>query len=218
MNKTAQITHLFVDIGGVLLTNGWDHHSRKDAAAHFKLKWTEIEERHHLVFPAYQEGRFTLEEYLNLVIFYEKRPFTRAQFRSFMFAQSKPFLKMIELIRTLKAQYGLKIVTVSNEAKELNAYRIKKFKLDDFIDSFISSCYVHVRKPDVEIFHLALDVIQAQASQVIYIENTPLFVEIAEGMGMRSILHTDYQSTCETLASLGLQISNKQIATRKLKR
>lgn len=203
MKKTTAITHLFVDIGGVLLTNGWDHQSRKLAAKNFNLKWEEMESRHHLIFDAYEEGKFTLEDYLSQVIFYKKRSFTRAQFRNFMFAQSKPFLKMIELIRRLKEQYGLKIVVVSNEARELNVYRIKKFKLDSFVDCFISSCFVQIRKPDPEIFRLALDISYAQADQVIYIENTPMFVQIAEKLGIRSILHTDYSSTCAKLAPFG---------------
>ncbi len=121
MKKSNAITHLFLDIGGVLLVNGWDHHARKRAATNFNLKWAEIEARHHLIVETYEEGKFTLEDYLNLVIFYKKQPFTGAQFRSFMFAQSKPYLNMIELIRWLKAQFGLKIVAVSNEARELNA-------------------------------------------------------------------------------------------------
>ena len=94
---------------------------------------------------------------------------------------------------------------VSNEARELNSHRIRKFKLDEFVDSFISSSFVHVRKPDVDIFRLALDIAQAPARRVVYIENTPMFVKIAEGMGIRSILHTDYKSTCAKLASFGLQ-------------
>jgi putative hydrolase of the HAD superfamily len=196
---------LFVDIGGVLLTNGWDHHARKRAANHFKLDWDEMEERHSLNFDAYEEGKLTLEEYLGRVVFYQKRPFPRAQFRRFMFAQSKPYTEMIELVRKLKAKHGLKIAAVSNEGRELNAYRIRKFKLDGFVDSFISSCFVHVRKPDADIFRLALDIAQAPARQVVYIENTPMFVQIAEGLGIRSILHTDYRSTCAKLASLGLQ-------------
>ena len=112
---------------------------------------------------------------------------------------------MIELVRKLKAQYGLKIAVVSNEGRELNAYRIRKFKLDKLVDAFISSCFVHVRKPDADIFRLALDIAQAPARQVVYIDNTPMFVEIAEGLGIRSILHTDYRSTCAKLASFGLQ-------------
>ena len=111
---------------------------------------------------------------------------------------------MIKLIARLKAHYGLKITVVSNESRELNAYRIRKFKLHEFVDSFISSCFVQLRKPDVEIFRLALDIAQAPARQVVYIENTPMFVQIAEGLGIRSILHTDYRSTCAKLSALGL--------------
>jgi len=205
MIKSSSISALFLDIGGVLLTNGWDHHARKQAAAIFKLELAEMEERHHLTFDTYEEGKLTLEEYLGRVVFYQKRAFTRARFRNFMFAQSKPYPRMIELVRELKAKHGLKIVAVSNEARELNAHRIRRFKLDRFVDSFVSSCFVHVRKPDTDIFRLALDIAQTPAKQVVYIENTPMFVKIAEGLGIRSILHTDYKSTCTKLASLGLQ-------------
>jgi putative hydrolase of the HAD superfamily len=142
---------------------------------------------------------------LGRVVFYQKRPFTRAQFRRFMFAQSKPYPETIELITQLKVRHRLKIAVVSNEARELNAYRIHKFKLDRFVDSFVSSCFVHVRKPDADIFRLALDITQVPARQVVYIENTPMFVQIAEGLGIRSILHTDYTSTCAKLASFGLR-------------
>ena len=164
MNKATAITCVFLDIGGVLLTNGWDHHARKRAAKHFKLELAEMEDRHHLTFDTYEEGKLTLEEYLDRVVFYQKRPFTRAQFRRFMFAQSKPYPEMIELVAQLKVRYGLKIIVVSNEARELNAYRIRKFKLDEFVDSFVSSCFVHIRKPDADIFRLALDIAQAPAA------------------------------------------------------
>ena len=199
------IACIFLDIGGVLLSDGWDHHARKRAAKHFKLEWAEMENRHSLNFATYEEGKLTLEEYLGRVVFYQKRPFTRAQFKRFMFAQSKPYPEMIELFAELKVRYGLKIAVVSNEARELNAYRIHKFKLDGFVDAFVSSCFVHIRKPDEDIFRLALDMAQAPARQVLYIENTPMFVQIAEGLGIRSILHTDYKSTCAKLASFGLQ-------------
>ena len=121
MKKATAITCVFLDIGGVLLTDGWDHHARKRAATNFKLDLAEMEDRHHLTFDTYEEGKLTLEEYLGRVVFYEERPFTPAQFRKFMFAQSKPYPEMIELVRQLKARYGLKIVVVSNEARELNS-------------------------------------------------------------------------------------------------
>ncbi len=205
MKKASPITTLFLDIGGVLLTDGWDHNARKQAATKFKLDLPEITDRHHLIFETFEAGRFTLDQYLDLVVFYKKRPFTREQFRRFMFAQSKPYPEMIKLIAQLKFQHRLKIIVVSNEARELNEYRIRKFKLDGFVDAFISSSFVHIRKPNADIFRLALDIAQAQAQQIVYIENTAMFVQIAEGLGIRSILHKDYKSTCAKLVSFGLQ-------------
>lgn len=204
MRRAIPITTLFLDIGGVLLTNGWDHHARKRAARNFEIELSEMEHRHHLTFDTYEEGKLTLEEYLDRVVFYQKRPFTRAQFRRFMFAQSQPYDEMIALVAQLKVRHRLKIAVVSNEARELNSHRIRKFKLDRFVDFYISSCFVHIRKPDVDIFRLALDISQVPAQQVLYIENTRMFVQVAEGLGIRSVLHTDYKSTCAKLASFGL--------------
>lgn len=203
----AEITTLFLDIGGVLLTDGWQRDSRKRAVKEFRLDASEMEDRHHMVFDTYEEGKLTLEEYLGWVVFYKKRPFTRAQFRRFMFAQSRPYPEMIELVRQLKAKYGLKIIVLSNEARELNAYRIRTFKLTGFVDAFVSSCFVHLRKPDADIFRLALDIAQTPARQIAYIENTAMFVQIADGMGIRGILHTDVQSTRFKLAAEGLTLS-----------
>ena len=146
------ITTLFLDVGGVLLTNGWDHHARRRAVKNFNLDWAAMEERHRLTFEIHEEGKLTFEEYLSLVVFYERRAFTRAQFRRFMCEQSKPYPAMIDLIAQLKARHRLKIVVVSNESREVNAYRIRKFKLDRFVDCFISSCFVHIRKPDARHF------------------------------------------------------------------
>jgi putative hydrolase of the HAD superfamily len=205
MKNATAITCLFLDVGGVLLTNGWDRLARKRAAKNFKLDLAEMEDRHHLTFDTYEEGKLTLQEYLGRVVFYQKRPFTRSQFWRFMRAQSKPYPEMIDLFVRLKVRHGLKIAVVSNEARELNAYRIRQFKLDRFVDTFISSCFVHLRKPDAAIFRLALDIVAVPARQVVYIENTPMFVQVAEGLGIRSILHKDYKSTCAKLASFGLR-------------
>jgi len=205
MKNATEITCLFLDIGEVLLNDGWDHHARRRATKRFRLEWAEMENRHNEVFAVYEEGKLTLDEYLGRVVFYQKRPFTRAAFQRFMFAQSKPYPEMIALAAELRAQHGLKIFVVSNEARELNAYRIRKFRLDGFVDAFISSCYVHIRKPDADIFRLALGVAQVPPGEVVFIDNTPMFVQVAEGLGIRGVLHTDYRSTCAKLASFGLQ-------------
>jgi putative hydrolase of the HAD superfamily len=195
MKKATGITCVFLDIGGVLLTDGWDHLARRRAANNFKLEWAEMEDRHHLTFEIFEEGKITLEEYLSMVVFHQKRTFTRNQFRRYMFAQSKAFPEMIELVAQLKLNLGLKIAIVSNEARELNAYRIERFSLDRLADCFISSCFVHIRKPDADIFRLALDIAQVRSAQVVFIENTPMFVQIAEGLGIQGIVHTDCKST-----------------------
>lgn len=207
MKRLANITTLFVDIGGVLLTDGWPRTSRCMAAKMFHLDADEMESRHAQAFDTYELDKLTLEEYLNHVVFYEKRKFTHAQFQRFMFTQSKPYHNMIDLIRNLKIRYGVKIVVVSNEGRELNDHRIRTFQLNKIVDFFISSCFVHLRKPDPDIFRHALDMTQSVPEQTVYIENTLMFVRIAESLGIRSIYHVDHDSTCTKLALLGLGIS-----------
>ena len=208
MRKSLPITTLFVDVGGVLLTNGWDHLARKRAAKHFKLNWAEMDERHRLVFETHEEGKLSFEEYLGWVVFFEKRPFTRSQFRDFMFSESQPYPKMLELVAQLKTQHRLKVVVISNESREINAYRIRTFGLDQLVDTFISSCFVGMRKPDIEIFRLALDLAQTAPERAVFIDNTPMFVQIAERLGMRTIHHLDYESTRANFTSLGLQTND----------
>ncbi len=205
MEKPKSVTTLFLDIGGVLLTNGWDRNARRLAAKTFNLDHEEMNERHHLTFATYEVGKLTLEEYLNLVVFYEERTFTMDQFRNFMFDCSKPFPEMINLVCKLKKKFGLKMAVVSNEGLELTQYRIKKYKLDYFVDFFISSCFVHFRKPDSDMFRIALEIAQVLPENVIYIEDRLMFIQIAEGLGIKGIRHVDYQTTAAKLAILGLQ-------------
>lgn len=209
-NTPSSITTLFLDIGGVLLTNGWGHQSRRLAAETFGLNLVELEERHHLTFDTYEVGKLTMKEYLDRVVFYEPRSFTLDTFREFMFAQSKPYPDMIELVRRLKGQYGLKIAVVSNEGRELNAHRIQTFRLNEFVDFFISSSFVHFRKPDADIFRVALDIAQVPANQVLYIEDQPMFVSVAQELGIPGICHVDYASTRAKLALAGLRIDTLQ--------
>jgi putative hydrolase of the HAD superfamily len=204
---TKQITTLFLDIGGVLLTNGWDHNIRARAAEKFSLDYDEMNERHHLTFDTYEEGKLSLDEYLKRVVFYQPRGFTPEVFKAFMYAQSQPFPEMIELMRGLKTKHGLQVAAVSNEGRELTTYRVQQFKLGIFIDFYVSSCFVHYRKPDEDMYRIALDIAQANAEQVVYIDDRAMFVEVAQELGIRGILHTDFQSTSKALEQFGLKIS-----------
>jgi len=196
-------TTLFTDIGGVLLTNGWDRIARKRAIDHFQLDPAETEERHHLTFDTYESGKISLHEYLNRLVFYTKRTFTEEEFRTFMFSQSQPYPEMLALIRAVKETYGIKIAVVNNEGSELNKHRINAFKLGEFVDFFISSCIVHFRKPDADIFKVALDIAHVVPDKVIYLEDRPMFVQVASALGIRGIIHKDYQTTKQQLSNFG---------------
>lgn len=202
----ASITTLFLDIGGVLGTNGWDRAARRRAAERFGLDSAEMDERHHLTFDTYEAGKLSLDEYLDRVVFYRQCSFTRAEFREFMFAQSRPYPEMLALIRDLKAAHGLKVAAVSNEGRELAQHRVRDFGLTSFVDFFVVSSFVHFRKPDEDIYRLALDVAQAPANEVLYVDDRAMFVEVAQGLGIRGIHHTSYDTTRAALAELELHL------------
>ena len=206
MTTASSITTLFLDIGGILLTNGWDHNIRTRAAEKFSLDYDEMNERHHLTFDTYEEGKLSLDEYLNRVVFYQERSFTREEFKAYMYAQSQPFPEMIKLMRDLKTQHRLQVAAVSNEGRELTVYRVGQFKLGTFIDFFVSSCFVHYRKPDADMYRIALDIAQVSPEQVVYIDDRPMFVEIAQELGIRGIIHKDYDTTLKTLEAMSLSL------------
>jgi putative hydrolase of the HAD superfamily len=204
MSESQKVNTLFLDIGGVLLTNGWDHTMRQKAAEVFDLDYRVMNERHHLTFDTYEEGKLTLDVYLDRVVFHGERPFTRQEFKDFMFAQSQPYREMIDLVCRLKARYGLKIAAISNEGRELTVHRIEQFGLREFIDFFVSSCFVHFRKPDEDMFRIALDISQVSPQDAVYVEDRLMFVQVARSLGIRGIHHTSFETTRDALAKLGL--------------
>jgi putative hydrolase of the HAD superfamily len=179
-----RITTLFLDIGGVLLTSGWDRKSRQLAIARFELDGEETEERHHLIFHLYEEGKLVLDEYLERVIFYRTRNFSKEDFKTFMFEQSSPIERSIEFFNSLKVRNHLKVIAVNNEALELNNFRIHKFRLSQLFDAFVSSCYVHLRKPDVAIFQMACEIAHTPPRNILFIDDRLMFVEVAISLGI----------------------------------
>jgi putative hydrolase of the HAD superfamily len=196
---------LFVDIGGVMLENGWGHEKRKRAAGLFGFDIDALNERHHLIFDTYEEGKLTLDTYLDRVVFYEKRSFSKEDFKEFMF-RAEPYPDMIGLFRDLKKKYGVKVVAVSNEGRELTSRRVRDHGLAGFIDFFIVSCFVHLRKPDEDIYRIALDTAQVSPENVMYIDDRGLYVEVARTLGVNGIHHVDYAATARALAEFGLSL------------
>jgi len=206
-NNMEGITTLFLDIGGVLLTAGWDRTARKNTYTHFKLDHDVMEDRHHITVETFELGKITIDEYLRRVVFCDEQDFASEDFKEFMFAQSSAYPEMISLISELKKVHSLKVVIVSNQSRELNEYRAKKFRLNELADCFISSSFVRLRKPDTDIFKLALDISQAAPQQIVYIDDQIMFVQLAENFGINVIHHTSYASTKAKLASFGLGIN-----------
>ncbi|MDA3810401.1 MAG: hypothetical protein PF518_08745 [Spirochaetaceae bacterium] len=198
---------LFVDFNGTMLTNEWGHLSRKKATELFILNLELLNQRNSETECTCESSELSIEDYLWLVRFHEQRAFTQAQFQKFIFTQSTQYPEMIQLVRWLKTQYGLKIDTASIKGNELDEYRIRKFKLDRVTDSFISTCFVHIGTSDVDNFRNALDTAEVPVDQVLYIEKTPMLVEAAESLGIKSIFYKDYTSTRMELASFGLQVA-----------
>lgn len=201
-----KITTLFLDIGGVLLSSGWDRHSRHLAANGFNLDHEEMEDRHHLTFGLYEAGMISMDEYLDRVIFYQERSFLRDDFKTFMFEQSIPIEGSVEFFKSIKKEHSLKVIAVNNEARELNNYRIQKYDLTRLFDAFVSSCYVHLSKPDRSIWQMACDIAQAAPPEILYFDDRPMFVEIARSMGIESYHFQQLEDAKQFIRSINFHI------------
>lgn len=199
---------LFFDIGGVMLSNGWGHESRKLAAEKFGLDYAEVNALHTFIFNVYEIGSVTLDEYLDTVIFNHPRDFTREDFKEFVYQQSVE-LPTLAWLKEWKKDCGFRIISINNEGKELNDYRVKKFKLHEFFDAFVSSAEVKLRKPDPNIWKLAMGIAQVQPNQCVYFDDRIMFVNAAQNLGIQAYQHTDLEATKKILEKLKEENHNK---------
>lgn len=183
----SNITTLFWDVGGVLLTNGWDTDARRRAARKFELNWEHFRERHELVSTQFEKGKLGLDEYLECVVFHEPRGFSNAEFRKFMFSQSQPDNEALNLLKRVAASRMYQMATLNNESRELNLHRIERFKFRDYFSVFFSSCFLGFKKPEPEIYQAALDVTQRNERDCLYIDDRSLNLETARRMGIHTI-------------------------------
>ncbi|UKB86046.1 HAD family phosphatase [Chryseobacterium sp. MEBOG06] len=193
--NVSKVKAVFMDIGGVLLTNGWDYQSREKAAKVFNFDFQEMNILHNFIYNVFEIGSVSLDQYLNTILFYSPRDFTKEEFIEFMFAQSTELPQMLEWLKKWKTQTDLPVFAVSNENLDLNEYRIKTFQLHEVFDGFFSSCYVGARKPDPRIFKMAMDITQVKPDECIYFDDRPMLVNAAKNLGMTSILHENFETT-----------------------
>lgn len=201
----AKITALFWDVGGVLLSNGWDHTARRRAVEKFKLDGEDFEDRHDLVISRFETGHLTLERYLERTIFYRSRNFSKEDFRDFMFAQSQAVEGSLDLVARLAHSGKYLLATLNNESRELNLHRIERFGLRKDFKVFFSSCFLGVKKPDDEIFRLALDLSQRAPEECIFIDDRALNLECAGRSGLHTLHFKNAAKLENDLRAAGLE-------------
>jgi putative hydrolase of the HAD superfamily len=204
------VTALFWDVGGVILSNGWDRPDRSMAVKKFGLDWEEFEDRHELASPAYETGEITLDTYLHRTVFYRKRDFTREEFTAFILAQSKELPESRAVLSEVAGTGKYLLCTINNEGLELNEHRIREFKLRREFKAFFSSCYLGIRKPDEGIYRLALEVTQRNPKECLFIDDRELNLECAQQLQMRTIQFQDAAQLRKDLAANGVVIASKK--------
>jgi len=204
----VQVTALFFDVGGVLLSNGWDRGARRAAAKKFRLDWDDFEDRHELLLHAFETGELSLDEYLKRVVFYRQRPFSRRSFVDFIHSQSRPMPETLAALGRVAARRKYLMGALNNESRDLNEYRIRKFKLRKYFDVFLSSCYLGVRKPDEAIYKLALSITQRTGEECVFIDDRALNLECARELGMHTIQFKNAKQLETELKRLGVEIAS----------
>ncbi|RYZ28499.1 MAG: HAD family phosphatase [Chitinophagaceae bacterium] len=195
---------IFFDIGGVLLSNGWGHESRQASADKFGFDYEEMNHLHEFIFNVYEIGRITLDEYLDTILFYQHRSFSKDEVKSFMFSQSTELPQLLSWLIQWKQKYReqIQVMSINNEGRELNDYRIRQFGLHRLFDAFISSCEVGMRKPDPGIFRLAVGIAAVKPEECIYFDDRAFLVEAAAKTGIQSYQHKTFEATKEILEGL----------------
>ena len=203
------IQAIFWDVGGVLLTNAWDHQQRLSAINHFRLSQEEFEDRHAMVVSSFERGKITVDEYLDRTVFYRTRPFTREAFKHVMFSHSRPMPDVLAFAHSLADSGKYFMGTINNESRELNLYRIEKFDLRKIFALFLSSCFVGLRKPEQGIYRLALETTQIPPPHCCFIDDRTLNLECAAKLGMQTIEMQTLDQLRKDLEKIGVVTLSK---------
>jgi putative hydrolase of the HAD superfamily len=202
----SAIRTIFWDVGGVLLTNAWDHTERAEALAQFQLDAKDFNDRHGPLVSSFECGQITLDEYLDRTVFYRERRFTKDAFRESMFSLSRPFPEVLGFAQALTESGKYFMGTINNESRELNNYRIEKFGLRTIFRLFVSSCYVGFRKPERDIYRVALETTQIPAGECCFIDDRAGNLECPAQMGMHTIEMKGLEQLRAELGKLGVSV------------
>ncbi len=200
-----KISAVFCDVGGVLLTNGWDHAQRSRLVEQFGLDGADFDARNQMVSAAFDAGQLDIDQYLDRTIFYRPQSFRKQEVRDFMYAQSEALPDSIALIGRLAQAGKVFLATLNNESRELNLHRIEKFGLRNYFSAFFSSCYLGVSKPHPQIYRMALDISQRQPEECVFIDDRSLNLECARRLGLHTIQFLNAGQMESDLRTLGVE-------------
>jgi putative hydrolase of the HAD superfamily len=201
-----EISTIFFDVGGVCLTNGWDHIYREKSTKQFSLDYEELEKRHKPVFKYFEKGKLSLDEYLNEVVFFKERNFSKKDFVDFMYSRSHAFNTTLTILDNLFSKKKYQLATINNESRELNKYRIYKFGLVKYFECFFSSCYLGVRKPEPKIFYMALHILHKNSGECLFIDDREENYHAAKNFGLNSILLDEPKNLQSKLEEFNIEI------------
>ncbi len=202
----ANISAIFWDLGGVLLTNAWDRSQREKTLQKFQLDSEEFHDRHEMLVSSLERGKIGFDEYLDHTVFYRSRPFSREEFKKYVFDLSQANENSIAVARKLAASCRYLMGTINNESTDLNIYRIDRFGLREIFDLFVSSCFVGMRKPEEGIYRLALEITQQSPEQCCFIDDRPLNVDAARRLGMHGIEMRSVEQLTKELRDVGVEV------------
>ncbi len=201
---------ILFDVGGVLLTNGWDHGERAAAAAKFGLDAQALEARNAEVMDAWDRGAIALHQYLQATVFYEPRAFSEDEFFAFMLAQSRPLPNgalaiLAELAASNPCASNVCMLgALNNEARETNEYRFSHFGLRRYFKVAFSSCYMGLRKPEPAMYQRTLNILGNKPERVLFIDDRAENVAGGSAAGMKAIQFTGADALRMEFSSLGV--------------
>jgi putative hydrolase of the HAD superfamily len=206
VSPACEIETIFWDIGGVLLTNGWDKDQRADVLCRLGVDLEDYESRHDAANFYWERGLSTAKRFFDQTVFTEPRDFSFEDLWSLVCAESRVLHpECFDILGTLAADGRFKIATLNNESRELNDHRVEAFQLRDYFDYFICSGYVHEMKPDAAIYRSAIEISGYRAEQAIFIDDKQENCDAAMGLDMQAIRFESPAQLRDALAQLGIQ-------------
>jgi HAD superfamily hydrolase (TIGR01509 family) len=206
---SASIRTIFWDLGGVVLTNGWDPGQRKRVLSRLGVNLEAYEELHDRANYYWERGLLTAKDFFSQTVLLPnpKLDLTFDMLWPQVCAASKVLHpECLDMLAELKQMGRYRIATLNNESRELNEYRLDAFKLRSLFDYFICSGYVHEMKPNLGIYKSAIDISGFAASSALFIDDKPENCAAAEAVGMHAIRFESPAQLCTALVEYGIQL------------